>query len=142
MSAPATTERATQLFTQALLYTISNEAVSGIIDRSGSQMLPLIILTALGAAAVAIHMLVATQDRQSRVAADATLSTRPGLMSAIMLLQHLISLIVDVSVQFASNGIGRLVLWGFIGSQSLSATVFGVGVGIILLWALRQASSI
>ena len=130
-------DRATQLFTTALLYTISSEAVAGIIDGSGSQMLPLIILSALGAAAVAMKILASLQSFALPSFLD-----RPGLTSAFMLLQHLVSLTVDVSVQFASNSIGRLVMWGFIGSQSTSATVFGVAVGVILLWALRQASAI
>ena len=106
-SVPASTmDRATQIFTTALLYTISNEAVSGIIDQSGSQLLPLIILSALGAAAVAMKMQAIIQGSIAQVKAASSLP-QPGLVSALMLFEHLILLSVDVSVQFASNAIGR-----------------------------------
>lgn len=131
----ATAERATQLFQTALMYTVSNEAVSAIIEGADSQLLPMVTLAALGAVAAAYNMFEYLQ----RVSKKGGYGQEQ--QQALALALHLLSLTLDVMVQFASNAIGRLVLWAFIGSASPSATIMGVIVGIILLWALRKATS-
>jgi len=128
----ATVERATSLFQTALLYTISSEAISSLIATANASYIPIVVISAFGGIGVAIHALNQLQN------------STPTKTSAEFyeLSKHLLRLSVDVLVQLASNGVGRLVLFAFVGSASTASTILGVAVSIILLWALRQSAEL
>jgi len=137
----ATAEHATQLFQTALLYTVSNEAVSAIIDGSDSHLLPLVICAAFAAVAGIFYCIGALETRiASLKQAGGKWQPRSGALEALELALHLSNLLLNVFVQFASNAVGRLVLWAFLGSASASATTMGVLVCVILLWAVKRAT--
>ena len=133
-STAATVERATSLFQTALLYTISSEAVSSLIATANASYIPIVVIAAFGGVGVAIHALNELQN------ADITKNSHS--QEFIQLIRHLLRLSVDVLVQLASNGVGRLVLFAFLGSSSTASTILGVVVSIILLWALRQSAEL
>lgn len=133
----ATVAHATSLFQTALLYTISSEAISSLIASANASYIPMVIVAAFGGVGVAIHAL-----NQLRLAVDSAKGQSTTTLEFYQLLQHLLSLSIDILVQLASNGVGRLVLFAFIGSASTASTVLGVVVSIILLWALRQSAEI
>ena len=126
-----TIERATGLFQTALLYTISSEVISSLITTANTSYIPIVVLAAFGGIGAAIHALNQINSRAKTSETTAELN---------QLLAHLLRLGIDVLVQLASNGIGRLVLFAFIGSASVASTMLGVLVSIILLWALRQSA--
>ena len=129
-----TVERATSLFQTALLYTISSAAITSLIESSNSLYIPIVVIAAFAGIGVAIHALqVIERSKQKNL---------NGYAELCQLAQHLLRLSVDVMVQLASNGVGRLVLFAFVGSASLASTVLGVVVSIILLWALRQSAEL
>ena len=128
----ATIERATGLFQTALLYTISSEIIGSLIASANASYIPIVVLSAFGGIGAAIHALNQINSR-----ATATSETTVELNQ---LLSHLLRLGIDVLVQLASNGVGRLVLFAFVGSASVASTMLGVLVSIILLWALRQSA--
>ncbi len=132
-TAVATIERATALFQTALLYTISSAAITSLVETSNSSYIPIVVLTAFGGIGIAVHALSRLGD-----------GTNDSLIvkELYQLIRHLLELTVDILVQLASNGVGRLVLFAFMGSESLMATVLGVVVSIVLLWALRQSAVI
>jgi hypothetical protein len=132
-STAATVERATSLFQTALLYTISSAAITSLIETANSSYIPIVVIAAFGGIGVAIHALGQLGDGTQDTPATAEL---------FQLLRHLLALSVDVLVQLASNGVGRLVLFAFMGSASLLSTVLGVVVSIILLWALKQSAEL
>lgn len=139
----ATAEHATQLFQTALLYTVSNEAVSAIIDGSDSHLLPLVICAAFAAVAGTFYCIGALEETiAKRKEILGKKEARSGAMEALELALHLSKLMLNVLVQFASNAVGRLVLWAFLGSASASATTMGVLVCVILLWAVKRATDI
>ncbi len=131
-STAATVERATSLFQTALLYTISSEAISSLIQTANASYIPIVIIAAFGGIGVAVHALNQLQAQPE------TASTA----EFYQLVKHLLRLSIDVLVQLASNGVGRLVLFAFIGSASTASTILGVVVSIILLWALRQSAEL
>ena len=131
----ATVERATSLFQTALLYTISSEAISSLIQSANASYIPIVVIAAFGGIGVAIHALNQLQAFQSN-------NSPPIMTEFYELLRHLLRLTVDVLVQLASNGVGRLVLFAFVGSASTASTILGVVVSIILLWALRQSAEL
>ncbi len=126
-----TIERATGLFQTALLYTISSEVISSLISSANTSYIPIVVLAAFGGIGAAIHALnqINSWTKTSETTAE-----------LYQLLSHLLRLGIDVLVQLASNGVGRLVLFAFIGSASVASTMLGVLVSIILLWALRQSA--
>ena len=133
-STTATVERATTLFQTALLYTISSEAISSLVETANADYIPIVVIAAFGGIGVAIHALNQLQLAEK--------SQSQSTVEFYQLVRHLLRLSVDVLVQLASNGVGRLVLFAFIGSASTASTILGVVVSIILLWALRQSAEL
>ena len=123
-STQQTVERATGLFQTALLYTISNAAISSLIETANASYIPMVVIAAFGGIGVALHFLAQIDDQGHEV---------------LKLLSHILQLFIDILVQLASNGIGQLVLYAFVGSASISATILGVLISVILLWSLRQS---
>ena len=115
----ATVAHATSLFQTALLYTISSEAISSLIASANSSYIPVVIIAAFGGVGVAIHAL--------NQLTNASQSCKPNSTTAELyqLIQHLLRLSIDILVQLASNGVGRLVLF-VVGSASTASTVVGV----------------
>jgi len=128
-----TVNRATALFQTALLYTISSAAINSLVETANSSYIPIVVIAAFGGIGVAIHAL-----SQLNKLGEGKESTA----EVLQLLKHLLRLSIDVLVQLASNGVGRLVLFAFVGSASMASTVLGVLVSIILLWALRQSAEL
>ncbi len=126
-STKQTVERATGLFQTALLYTISNSVITSLIQTANASYIPIVVIAAFGGVGVALHFLAQIDDQCHEV---------------LQLLAHILQLLIDVLVQLASNGIGQLVLYAFVGSASISATILGVLISIILLWSLRQSIAI
>ena len=131
-STAATVGRATSLFQTALLYTISSEAISSLIATANASYIPIVVIASFGGIGVAIHALNRLQS----------ISPTQPTAEFHALVMHLLRLGVDVLVQLASNGVGRLVLFAFRGSSSTASTILGVVVSIILLWALRQSAEL
>jgi len=131
-STAATVAHATSLFQTALLYTISSEAISSLIATANASYIPIVVICAFGGVGVAIRI-------QNLIAESIARNQRQTTTELYQLLQHLVSLSIDILVQLASNGVGRLVLFAFIGSASIASTILGVVISIILLWALRQS---
>ena len=131
----ADVQRYTQLFQNALVYTVSIRILDHIISTADLTALPIVIMTVLGTVTLVVHA--------TAYAASLKEGAAPGSVwsNAVDLVVTLLRLATDVLVQFSGQAVSRIVLYGFSNAKGDSATFTGIVVGITLLHALTRAAT-
>lgn len=132
MSSTAEAARFSQLFQNALIYTVSVQVLNNVIATSHARVLPLVILSTLGAAYLAIGL-------QRAVLTSLPPGTPKTVVDLVTLVSTLLRLGSDLLVQFSSTAVGRLAVGIFSACETDWDTVAGVIITLTLLYAFQQA---
>ena len=126
--------RYTNLFNNALVYTISIGILTHIINTANISALPVVITTVIGIATMVIQTTAHVRQEKPQYA---------GTMwwDALDLGETMLRYATDILVQFSGQAVSKLVLHAFENSTDDASTFTGVVMAVTLLYSLTRAAS-